>query len=1712
MTRRCLLVALVLASTAQAGALDREAVVREMLARSRLLEDAQFRVPIPLWRKYIAETAAGDVGKPPTPVPLIAEEGRYELTVGADNAVTLSATVRLHIFDPHGFGSVAVLTAALAWEDVEVNGQPAELANVDGWLRFAPAEAGPVEITARVPLKAGESHGGRLQVAIPRTVRTLARFESPGAWQAAVSGESRPIRGDDARGTHGQVAVSPCGQLDVAWERPRAPIERPPRFQLSGNVAWNIDAGVQRVTAQLDVAIGGGRAEQIVLTFPSGADRVTLSGPDVREAQVNGGSVTAFLRGRIAEQTRLRLTFEMPLAKAGLQRLSGLAVRDGRWADGTLVVTNTAGGSEVLTEGLSGLREIALAEVPAAASAMLAGPPVVACAITSAQWSAEVDVVNLGEIALRESIADLAHYQVSFRGDGTLVCKALYEIRNRTRQFLRLDLPRDSTVLLARVNDKPTLLTPVIGDDDAWLLPLVRSQASVKGLVTFPVEVVLMCRVSALTRRGQAALPLPRIDLPIAYAWCEAYVPDDMHVSKWRGPLRRVEQYSSETATATLGYGRGLAAEGYKPMEKPVTADKPPPPEKKPKPEEEPPKPTTPSEKRLGSVVTRWFGKGKDTSKPAKPVGAPTAPAAKSPVPQPAEPTPEPPVSLTSPGDSSLRLARNYWRAGKDFYEQNDYDNAVVNLENAIKLNPKSNEADNASRLLSNIRMAQGQLKLRSRAEKIAGAQVGKAQATARFEQEEQQRVLIEQGLQLSRLGRHDDAKAKLEAATSLSGVLLRQGATAQDQEARLRTVREELGKLQERETTEARELLHKVAALKGKGDYQAALETAQKLRKFEGEAGGRISFELQDLTVRAAEQKAREGQVKALEERAKELRRAVELTDERLAEWGEGRKKGGEAAIDAADRGIDRDDITNYADSLRLDVRKLEEHHTEQTLELGRRYLNAKGTANAEGLFRKVLELDPGNREARSGLAHALRLKGDEAGAAALEGRERRDEESRLSVKRDPSPAGATRQRAAAAEQEREQALKEVDKLSNDLKQYKTLLGDLKQARPDLYRTLARGKTLDTGRSRVREDKAELDRRRVPLFYGQPPRPEQRIRKAKEDTEIALRVIRGLADDASRYTSLLGSLREQRPDIYSEVIRKDVVQPKKGIRAKVTAVDPRLGLAVINAGQRRDVRKGYEFIVFRGSQYIGKLVVDEVFPDVAATHYSRPDMREDVAVGDDVTTKLAVDFGDDEGPRPEGEREKDDKPRPRRRSLWGRLTGRRHKAPAVEDPGIADGQAPLRDPRAGTVRGIVSGRRSAPRLTEDLERPEVVEDMPVRPRPPRRPDGGHAFLGTLPGTKGPVRMYDVTDLAIDRSKLEGKWKTESKDALGKDLFGEQPSDTDEDGDKLSGEKLTEFIKRSVAPGTWADGKEGQGRPNTLLFTNGRIVVRGSSEVQKQVDEFIRGFRQARGPQVQFGANIAQQRAQGQVGGGLAGPTTGGGKPGGASRGEVERFVRENYGWAFQPSQQGGQRVRTGQTFTVTTMDELIGFNADQLYTNRGQKVNVSSINLDLAASPANQLGASFVMGNNGVRYALIDEAQFRTLRELDARKSGRAVAANPTRQDAIVGTGALIANEWVANVRFAADRGNTIDVNGNPIALRHEQYILIDNGSFLTAVRAGEMQHWTVKAKPVAFAEVPQDIGVPRVGRMLRFEKTLVEPTDELAIKASYTWKGDGR
>ena len=105
--------------------------------------------------------------------------------------------------------------------------------------------------------------------------------------------------------------------------------------------------------------------------------------------------------------------------------------------------------------------------------------------------------------------------------------------------------------------------------------------------------------------------------------------------------------------------------------------------------------------------------------------------------------------------------------------------------------------------------------------------------------------------------------------------------------------------------------------------------------------------------------------------------------------------------------------------------------------------------------------------------------------------------------------------------------------------------------------------------------------------------------------------------DDLVRYVDIYGPLDQTAP------------QPKKAIRGRVLLVsnDPERGndvIVVINVGKKDGVEVKYSFIVYRGSNFIGKLIVERVTDDMSAARLDpKYGTQLAVAPGDEVATRL---------------------------------------------------------------------------------------------------------------------------------------------------------------------------------------------------------------------------------------------------------------------------------------------------------------------------------------------------------------------------------------------------------------------------------------------------------------------------------------------------------
>jgi TolA-binding protein len=127
-----------------------------------------------------------------------------------------------------------------------------------------------------------------------------------------------------------------------------------------------------------------------------------------------------------------------------------------------------------------------------------------------------------------------------------------------------------------------------------------------------------------------------------------------------------------------------------------------------------------------------------------------------------------------------------------------------------------------------------------------------------------------------------------------------------------------------------------------------------------------------------------------------------------------------------------------------------------------------------------------------------------------------------------------------------------------------------------------------------------------------------------RKETELLHR-LEGATQDNERYAAAMTFVQKQDPSLYRRAWRVGPPPPEKPIHSTVAAVDKDMGLIVLNKGAQSTppIKKGYEFLISRGSEFIARVKVVRVDERVSAAEVIEPRTDDAPRVGDDARSEF---------------------------------------------------------------------------------------------------------------------------------------------------------------------------------------------------------------------------------------------------------------------------------------------------------------------------------------------------------------------------------------------------------------------------------------------------------------------------------------------------------
>jgi hypothetical protein len=403
---------------------------------------------------------------------------------------------------------------------------------IDMWL--TPAVRGELRLVGRAPGSAGEAQIPELVVA-----DQAARHMIDGRFWAGEAQLS--LRWVDAKLASEDVEAGPLAVAQSA-------------------VGLTFGDGEVRGRARVSWLLRRGQLERVTIDTAGLGRDLEVIGPNVHEWVRNGDRVDIELKEPVDGRVDIDLRWTQGLPDGAEARLAApRIVPQQAYRTESFMQLARDGELEVLP-ALSGWSAVASAELPDWAGGYIQGTATATYRRDSEDPGASFELLRFVPLSGPPVLVDVAAYEIATTDEGRSLVHARYDVRNERASHLRVELPTGARMLGARVNGEtvtPTREASAGTDSHAWRIPLVRSLESVKGSLSFPVEVIFIGEASSWEKKEARELQLPALDAPVAISRVRVYLPPNYDNRVAMGDFHRVADFSEGEG---ITYGLGVQA------------------------------------------------------------------------------------------------------------------------------------------------------------------------------------------------------------------------------------------------------------------------------------------------------------------------------------------------------------------------------------------------------------------------------------------------------------------------------------------------------------------------------------------------------------------------------------------------------------------------------------------------------------------------------------------------------------------------------------------------------------------------------------------------------------------------------------------------------------------------------------------------------------------------------------------------------------------------------------------------------------------------------------------------------------------------------------------------------------------------------------------------------------------------------------------------
>jgi hypothetical protein len=370
---------------------------------------------------------------------------------------------------------------------------------------------------------------GSFILPVPQAGAARATIDLPGDQADVHLSSGLVTRRSAANGrTIIDATLDPGTATEVWWSmRDSAPVAAAKDVRALADIMTliTLDDSDVRMAGLVDITVTQGELRTLAVQLPAGYDLQSITGSTLEDFTQAGNEATLAIGNPAARSHQFLITLERAHQGGSFTLASGVITLEGIQRERGEIAIEGVGTMDLTAEERPGLHRIDVRELDSSLHSLARLPVLSAFRYQRASGSPSpelsIAIKPFADAGVLAAAADRATATTLITSEGRALTEVRLQMRNRSQPFLKVELPQGATIVsvdLAGESAKPAT------GADGTRIPLMR--AGLRSSEPYLVSFVYVHSGTPFQKRGDIAMSLPKMDVPIGVVNWEVFVPE----------------------------------------------------------------------------------------------------------------------------------------------------------------------------------------------------------------------------------------------------------------------------------------------------------------------------------------------------------------------------------------------------------------------------------------------------------------------------------------------------------------------------------------------------------------------------------------------------------------------------------------------------------------------------------------------------------------------------------------------------------------------------------------------------------------------------------------------------------------------------------------------------------------------------------------------------------------------------------------------------------------------------------------------------------------------------------------------------------------------------------------------------------------------------------------------------------------------------------